>query len=398
MPFARKMRYALFGALLVLLVIIYVTTGPAATRNSEFYKKTVALMEYRNKGGGGGEDEKKFPDRPLHRAGGLHYAEGDKHLTPEERLAMEQGKLKGEPPVGPDGEAIMGPVPQSNQQGQRPVIDTDAKLKERLREAENAAKKSADEKYRALKDIEDEVEKDHEQHGDPQQAVSSTSEKKKQKTAGKDSYKYQEENDEDQKSGESGRVNADDNDSGDGEVDKEPKKKKPPPGEKGIAGRKKIPAEEAPAYKVQKPLKGKKKPEHVNEDTDEEDDREQTRLRSLLAEILSKSPVTIFSKTYCPFSKRAKYILLEANTIVPAPYVVELDQHPDGPAMQQLLVKTTGRKTVPNVLVNGKSIGGGDETSLLWRNGELPARIQQMAGKRVDSVKVNFEYGKEPEQ
>lgn len=376
MPFARKVRYSLFGALIVLLVIIYVTTGPASTRNSEFYKKTVALMEYRNRGGAD-EHEGHFPERPIHRAGGLHFAEGDKHLTPEERLAMEQGKLKGEPPVGPDGEAIMGPVPQSNQQGQRPIIDTDAKLKERLKDAENAAKKSADEKYRALKDIEEEVQKDRELRGaDPQAPIGAGSGGKKvaEKEKAKEDLPKDKHHTEEQ-------IEA-----GNGKHEKKPSK-----GEQGIAGRKKIPTDGSPS-KGKKPSEGKKTHEH----TDEEDDKEQTRLRSLLAEILAKSPVTIFSKTYCPFSKKAKHILLEATTIKPAPYVVELNEHPDGPLLQQLLVKTTGRKTVPNVLINGKSIGGGDETQLLWKNGELPARIQQMAGKRVDSVRVNFEYGKEP--
>lgn len=361
--------------MLIILVIIYVTTGPAATRNSEFYKKTVALMEYRNRDAAGhDEQENHMPDRPIHRAGGLHYAEGDKHLTPQERLAMEQGKLRGEPMVGPDGEAIVGPVPQSNQQGQRPLIDTDAKLKERLKDAENAAKKSADEKYRALRDIEEEVQKERELRGADRQAsiAANNGDKKMEKKPKPNKDKERE------KENEATTLE-----------EKHKDTKKPESGEMGIAGRKKIPVEDEVTAKDKKGSESKK-------ETSDEDDKELTRLRSILAEILSKSPVTIFSKTYCPFSKKAKHILLEAYTISPAPYVVELNEHPDGPALQQLLVKTTGRKTVPNVLVNGKSIGGGDETQLLWKNGELPARIQQMAGKRVASVNANFAYGKEP--
>ena len=44
---------------------------------------------------------------------------------------------------------------------------------------------------------------------------------------------------------------------------------------------------------------------------------------------------------------------------------------PSGPAVQALLNSFTGRRTVPNVFINGKSIGGGDETVALHRNGEL---------------------------
>ena len=373
MPFARKVRYSLFGALIVILVIIYVTTGPASTRNSEFYKKTVALMEYRNRGGAE-DNEAHIPERPIHRAGGLHYAEGDKHLTPQERQAMEQGKLKGEPPVGPDGEPIMGPVPQSNQHGQRPLIDTDAKLKERLREAETAAKKNADEKYRHLKDIEDEVQRDRELHGEEEPSV---------KGHASDKMKYQSDTMEDED------VDSEDDDDRPQKKKEKDNKKSSGNGEKGIAGRKKMPIDE----KKEEEGKGKHRAEVDKEKGKDHDEKEQTRIRSILAEILAKSPTTIFSKTYCPFSKKAKYILLEAYSILPAPYVVELNEHPDGPALQELLQKTTGRKTVPNVLVSGKSIGGGDETELLWKNGELPARIQQMAGKRVASVKTKIPYG-----
>ena len=71
--------------------------------------------------------------------------------------------------------------------------------------------------------------------------------------------------------------------------------------------------------------------------------------------------MVIFSKTYCPYSKRAKGVLLDKYEVEPAPYVVELDTHPLGPALQARLEGMTGRSTVPNVLVNGRSIGGSDE-------------------------------------
>lgn len=53
-----------------------------------------------------------------------------------------------------------------------------------------------------------------------------------------------------------------------------------------------------------------------SEETDEEHEVE-----AELNRIFKQSPVTIFSKTYCPYSKRAKGILLEKYHIDPAPYV-----------------------------------------------------------------------------
>lgn len=93
--------------------------------------------------------------------------------------------------------------------------------------------------------------------------------------------------------------------------------------------------------------------------------------------------VIIFSKSYCPYSKRAKGVLLEKYVIEPPPYVVELDQHPLGPQIQARLGEMTGRKTVPNVMIYGKSIGGGDEIAELDRIKGLAGKIKSLAGERV---------------
>lgn len=99
--------------------------------------------------------------------------------------------------------------------------------------------------------------------------------------------------------------------------------------------------------------------------------------------IVKKSPVVIFSKTYCPFSKKAKGVLLDKYVIDPAPYVVELDTHPLGPTLQARLAELTGRRTVPNILIGGKSIGGGDDIAELDGNKALVDRIVTLSSKRV---------------
>ncbi|KAK3651192.1 hypothetical protein LTR56_002050 [Elasticomyces elasticus] len=114
----------------------------------------------------------------------------------------------------------------------------------------------------------------------------------------------------------------------------------------------------------------------------EEDHRVETELN----DILKKGPIIIFSKSYCPYSKKAKHILLDMYTISPPPYVVELDQHELGQGLQGALHKSTGRRTVPNVLINGKSIGGGDDIEALHRDGKLAETLRSMGGKRVVSV------------
>lgn len=99
--------------------------------------------------------------------------------------------------------------------------------------------------------------------------------------------------------------------------------------------------------------------------------------------------VIVFSKSYCPFSAKAKRILLEKYTVVPAPYVVELDQHPLGGGLQDALAKSTGRRTVPNVLINGKSIGGGDDVEALDVGGALIDKVRSMGGRRIMEAKLS---------
>ncbi|SMY20463.1 unnamed protein product [Zymoseptoria tritici ST99CH_1A5] len=124
---------------------------------------------------------------------------------------------------------------------------------------------------------------------------------------------------------------------------------------------------------------------HQSEVETEDEHAIEERLNS----ILKQGPIVVFSKSYCPYSKKAKNILQNVYTITPAPYVVELDQEPHGQALQDALLKLTGRRTVPNILINGKSIGGGDEVAALHAEGKLVSKVTSMGGKRVTGVVVN---------
>ncbi|KAI3586383.1 hypothetical protein IWW34DRAFT_799469 [Fusarium oxysporum f. sp. albedinis] len=112
--------------------------------------------------------------------------------------------------------------------------------------------------------------------------------------------------------------------------------------------------------------------------------KEAIAAREELDSILKKSPVIIFSKTYCPFSKRAKSLLIEKYSITPEPYVVELDIHPQGQALQDQLLETTGRRTVPNIMVNGVSLGGADDITEMDQAGKLVGKIVDLGNKRVE--------------
>ncbi|CCC06035.1 hypothetical protein SMACR_00251 [Sordaria macrospora] len=126
---------------------------------------------------------------------------------------------------------------------------------------------------------------------------------------------------------------------------------------------------------------------HLSKGEESSETEEHHAVLEELRNILKKSPIIIFSKSYCPYSKKAKNLLLGEYQIDPAPFVVELDQHPLGPGIQAELGERTGRRTVPNILVGGISIGGSDDIAKLDEERTLIEKIMSLAGKRLTVTK-----------
>ncbi|XP_068638271.1 glutaredoxin-like [Aristolochia californica] len=85
-------------------------------------------------------------------------------------------------------------------------------------------------------------------------------------------------------------------------------------------------------------------------------------------EIVSSNPVVVFSKTYCGYCARVKQLL---NQVGAKYNVIELDVESDGAALQSALVEWTGQRTVPNVFIGGKQIGGCDDVTATHTAGKL---------------------------
>lgn len=92
-------------------------------------------------------------------------------------------------------------------------------------------------------------------------------------------------------------------------------------------------------------------------------------------------PIVVFSKTYCPYSKRAKE-LLAAYNIQPTPKIVEVDMRDDNNVIKLLLSRLTHHSTFPNILIQGKSIGGSDDLIALHNDRTL-AKMLERAGVTV---------------
>ena len=93
----------------------------------------------------------------------------------------------------------------------------------------------------------------------------------------------------------------------------------------------------------------------------------------VIAENVSAHDVMVFSKSYCPFCKRAVQILRE--TFGDAVSVLEMEERPDCDDLQDELLNQTGGRSVPRVFIKGKFVGGCDDVTELARKGELKALL-----------------------
>jgi glutaredoxin 3 len=79
--------------------------------------------------------------------------------------------------------------------------------------------------------------------------------------------------------------------------------------------------------------------------------------------------IKIYTTTYCPYCVRAKS-LLKSKAI---PYE-EIDVTTDHDLRERMVVDS-GRRTVPQIFIGGRSIGGFEELKALNETGELDALV-----------------------
>ena len=94
----------------------------------------------------------------------------------------------------------------------------------------------------------------------------------------------------------------------------------------------------------------------------------------LIAHVIAKHPLVIFSKSFCPYCTQTKSdiaMYLNTHHIRTTAYVFELDEHHECDDIHAALVRISHQHTVPNVYVKGEHIGGGDETREAIQNNTL---------------------------
>ncbi|WNG37332.1 glutaredoxin 3 [Archangium violaceum] len=78
------------------------------------------------------------------------------------------------------------------------------------------------------------------------------------------------------------------------------------------------------------------------------------------------APVTLYTKTYCGYSKRAKALLSDKGVDFE-----DIDVTEDEARFTEMVERTGGGTTVPQIFIAGRHIGGFTELAELDERGEL---------------------------
>lgn len=87
------------------------------------------------------------------------------------------------------------------------------------------------------------------------------------------------------------------------------------------------------------------------------------------------APVTVYSTRVCPYCVRAK-ALLDAKHVPYREVLVDLD-----PEKRVEMVQRSGRRTVPQIFIGERHVGGFDELYVLEREGGLDPLLAQPADR-----------------
>lgn len=80
--------------------------------------------------------------------------------------------------------------------------------------------------------------------------------------------------------------------------------------------------------------------------------------------------VIVYSASYCPYCTRAKELLTRKGVAF-----TEIDVTSDDAQREALIAKSGGRRTIPQIFINGQHIGGFDDMNALDKAGKLDALL-----------------------
>ncbi len=86
---------------------------------------------------------------------------------------------------------------------------------------------------------------------------------------------------------------------------------------------------------------------------------------------MSSPSVTIYTKDYCPYCVRAKALLSHKGVVFNE---IKIDAQPE--LRPDMIARSGGRSTVPQIFINDQHIGGCDDLHALDAQGRLDTLLQ----------------------
>ncbi len=90
--------------------------------------------------------------------------------------------------------------------------------------------------------------------------------------------------------------------------------------------------------------------------------------------------VLIYTTTYCPYCTAAKQLLRKKNVAFEE---ISVDGRDD---MREWLAKASGQRTVPQIFINGKPMGGFSDISALDKAGKLDGLLAETPAAGAEAL------------
>jgi glutaredoxin 3 len=90
---------------------------------------------------------------------------------------------------------------------------------------------------------------------------------------------------------------------------------------------------------------------------------------------MSQPPITLYLTGWCPYCQRAKALLNSKQLVFN-----EIDVDED-PKLRQEMTARSGRRTVPQIFIGERHVGGCDDLIALEGSGELDQLVSNLSGQ-----------------
>jgi len=84
---------------------------------------------------------------------------------------------------------------------------------------------------------------------------------------------------------------------------------------------------------------------------------------------MSPPAIVVYSKSWCPYCQRARALLERKGAVFE---IIDIEAHPE---RAEEMIRRSGRRTVPQIFIGARHVGGSDDLHELDAAGELDSLL-----------------------